>query len=149
MDEIRKELDGIISSLDGRNLSPADVVDYARKNKESATHAWLEKKGCFDQKQAAANFALLIARDLIRRVTVVVEARDDSPIKTRAYVSLDTDRAGDGGYRPVRDVLGAADLRADYLKTALRELESLRLKYRHVKELEEVWESIANVSVPA
>lgn len=149
VDEIKKELADIISGLNGRNLSPADVVAYAKKNKEGAIGQWLDKKGCWNVKQAAEKFALLMAQDLIRRVKVYIEPPSGEPVYTRAFVSLEEDRQDGGGYRQTLAVMNAAETRAMLLRTAMRELEALRDKYKHLKALGAIWDAIDQVSVPA
>lgn len=150
MDEIRKELASIIAGLNGRNLSPADVVDYARSHKDSAITKWLGAKGCWNGKEAQKKFALLMARDLIRTVKVYIEQPSSEPVRVRAYVSLDTDRQNAGGYREVQKVMDSRDLRAAYVRTAMKEFMALKLKYAHLKELQSLWDAVDELAaVPA
>lgn len=149
MERIKVELAGIMSKLEGRNLSPQDVWDYARAHKGSAIREWMESKGCFDPKKAQQGFALLMAQTLIRRVKVTLQYPDDANkvIVTRAFVSLESDREKGGrSYRPVENVLGQAELRREYVLTALKELNTVRLKYGHISELSTIWEAIRKES---
>jgi hypothetical protein len=53
---------------------------------------------------------------------------------------LSIDRT-EGGYRQIADVMSRQDLRKVMLDDALAELERTQKKYRHLQELETVWEA--------
>lgn len=145
MDEICRELQAVAGQQPEQKLSPASVVQFAKRNKESATYRWLANKGCFDAKRAQNQFALLMAQTLIRHVTVRVQQGESEPVKVRAFVSLSADRRAGGGYRQVESVLGSADLRAQMVATVRKELVAIQMKYNHLVELKGVWDAIGKL----
>lgn len=131
---IRKELEELKAS---GVIQPADVVAKAA-NPDSAMHSWFE----WDDTEAAQQHRIWQARQLLR-VFVTVETKDSTPV--RAFVSLGTDRYGEGGYRALADVLSDEELRAQLLADAIRELRSSEKKYRQLRELSSVWSALDEV----
>lgn len=122
----------------GGLLVPEDVVEFAR-NPETALH----KHFCWDETEAARQYRLIQARNLIVRVTVTPRG-SDKPIQ--AFVSLKSDRANPGGgYRETIRVLSDADLRDELLSQALRDLEYWQNKYQSLKELAPVFKAAKRV----
>jgi hypothetical protein len=140
--EIIAELEDITSkSSDGR-LHEADVVKRAR-NKKNLLHAHFN----WNDRKAAHEHRLEQARDLIRRVKVEIQPRKDSVFRVRGFVSLGSDRLGGGGFRPIAQVLSDSDLRAELLRTAIRELNAFKKRYEHLAELSDVITQIENATV--
>lgn len=122
-----------IANRSGGIINPEDVVESAR-NKKSPLHS----KFTWEDSVAAHQFRLIQARNLIRVVVTVIP---NSKITERVYVSLNNDR-GEGGYRPIVNVLADPVLREDLLSEAKAELERFREKYGRLKELAGIFEAI-------
>jgi len=138
--KVHQELD-IIIARNGGTITKENIVEEAMKP-ETALHKAAEKQGLFDPDKAQ-RFALLTWATTVLHsyhVYVTVEQRE---IKTRAIVSLYTDR-GKNGYRNVLAVLGDGDQRAQLLETAKRELAAFRKKYAVLTELAPIFEAIEN-----
>ncbi|RRU74158.1 hypothetical protein [Stenotrophomonas maltophilia] len=118
-------------------IRPADVVSRAA-DPESAMHSWFE----WDDGEAAQAYRLQQARQLLR-VFVTVQAKDSSPV--RAFVSLGSDRYGEGGYRALAEVLSDEQMRAQLLADAIKELRTSEKKYRQLQELSGVWSALDDV----
>src|SRR5689334_11733238 len=85
LQEIAKENNGI--------LLPKDVVERA-KDQNSALHSWFK----WDDEEAAEQWRLQQARQLIREVYVKIKLPDGKMVSEQVFVSLKNDRV-DGGYR--------------------------------------------------
>ncbi|WP_164145873.1 hypothetical protein [Stenotrophomonas maltophilia] len=131
---IRKELEQLKSA---GVIQPADVVARA-SDPASAMHNWFQ----WDDTEAAQAYRLQQARQLLR-VFVTVETKDNKPV--RAFVSLGTDRYGEGGYRTMAEVLSDEEMRAQLLADAVKELRSAEKKYRQLQELSGVWSALDEV----
>jgi hypothetical protein len=124
----------------GGLLRPEDVVKAA-KPKNSPLH----NKFCWDDSEAAHQYRLWQARELIVSV-VVVEPQSKRTIQ--AYVSMPSDRKQPaGGYRSTIDVLSNDEMREQALAQAKRELTIFRDKYRQLQELAEVLTAIDKLHV--
>lgn len=138
-----KELRQVQAANPGGLLKPADVVEFAR-NPETALHSQFE----WDDTEAAAQYRLRQAGDVIRRAWVQVI--DTEPIIHRAFVSLVTDRHGEGGgYRDLHGVMSNPAQTKSYLETALMEFRALQRKYQAVAALEPVFQAIRDVEAKA
>lgn len=131
---IRKELEQLKAA---GVIQPADVVARA-SDPASAMHSWFQ----WDDTEAAQAYRLQQARQLLR-VFVTVETKDNKPV--RAFVSLGTDRYGEGGYRTMAEVLSDEEMRAQLLADAVKELRSAERKYRQLQELSGVWSALDEV----
>jgi hypothetical protein len=136
--DILRELKEISAKRDGRLLA-TDVVAYA-KNPKTALHSQFE----WDDTEAARAFRIEQARRLIR-ITVTLIKTPTKEESVRAFVSLSSDRTQGGGYRDIEAVLSSKTMREQLLADAMAELEVFRLKYKHVKELVEVFRVIKRV----
>ena len=128
-----------IAARDGGLLRPQAVVDAAR-DEESPLHGAF----CWDDTEAAEKYRLLQAQDLIRSFRVVQDT-DNGPVKVSMFVNLSTDRTegkANNVYRMLEDVKAYPDLMETVLNDALAELDSLRNKYAHLKELSDVWAAV-------
>lgn len=136
---IKAEIDRLNS---GGVIRPADVVRAAR-NSHSALH------DCFtwDDGEAAEQYRLIEARNLLR-VCVLTEEIAGSNV--RAFVSLTSDRAKDGGgYRTIADVMSDSDLREQMLSDALVQLRNMQQRYKSISQLDRVWDALDEVSKPS
>lgn len=126
----------------GRRLQAADVVKAAR-SKRSVLHDAFE----WDDGEAAREYRLTQARDMIRHVVVVSHATPE-PTTHRAYVHLDEGDAGTS-YIPTVVAMGDSELREQMLLRALREANSWSKRYDELVELSGVRASIAAVARPS
>jgi hypothetical protein len=104
--------------------------DWAKSHPESLLHKALE----WDNEKAGYEWRISQIRQLVR--LHVVNSDGDPQL-----VSLSFDRAKDGGYRDIGDVLSDRDLTAILLRDALAELERVQAKYAKVSELAAVWQA--------
>lgn len=126
-----------IRTRSGGFLNPEDVVVFA-KNPKTALHSWFT----WDDTEAAAQYRLWQARQVIRVCVTVHEDVKGPPIRT--YVSLYDDR-GENGYRLLTDVMSDDELRAKLLAQALSELRNWQQKYSQLKELAPIFASAETV----
>ena len=128
---IVEELDRIARGHGGL-LKPEYVVDAA-SDPESVLH----DRFTWDDSDAAREYRLWQARQLIR-CSVSMEPRTEKTV--RAFVSLTTDRSGDGGgYRSTVAVMRRREYREQLLEDALAELRVFERKYAALTELAEVF----------
>ena len=120
-------------------LHPQDIVDAARPAR-SPLHRFFQ----WDDTKAAEEYRKWQARELLQ-VTVEVIKTEGGDIPMQVFCSLTTDRS-DGGYRAMVDILGDKGMRAQLLADALRDLEIFSDRYKQLKELAAVFQSIRKVS---
>jgi hypothetical protein len=126
---LKQELLALKEASPDKALHPAAAVEWARRHRASALYNALE----WDDRKAAHEYRLSQVRTLIH---VHVTTGDGEPI----LISLSIDRSSGGGYRSIADVAKAPDLRQIMFDDALRDLERVKTKYRHVAELKRVWD---------
>jgi len=114
-----------IAAANKGHLRPKAVVSEAR-NAKHLLHRHFE----WNDEVAGELYRLDQARTLIRAVQIVNE-KDDS--KTPAFISI-AEKAG-VSYRTLTDVLTNADLQAQALKQAERDLEAFEKRYRQFEEI--------------
>ena len=133
---VAQELDAIGRKHNGV-LRPEDIVEFARDPK-TALHSRFQ----WDDTEAAHQFRLEQARRIVRvHVVLIKSPRRNQPIKVRQWHSLPSDRGG-ASYRKTVTILSSKDMRRELVQQALDELDSTRMKYQHLRELAEVWNSI-------
>lgn len=116
-------------------LTAEGVLSEAKK-KRSPLHSWFE----WDDTEAARQYRLSQARNLIRSITVKVTGSDED-VTVRAFVNL-----GGPEYEEVNTVLGTADRRQVMLKRAKRELKRVRDQYATLNELARVFAAIDDLA---
>lgn len=129
---INQELDAILASSSDGRLRPAAVKKWAMRHRSSAIYRELKK---WTKDEAAEAWLTHLCGNMIRAYYVVTSTPDNRPIKTRAFVSLSSDRATGGGYRPMVKVLSSEELSRQMLADAFAELERFERKYRGLQEL--------------
>lgn len=139
MEQLQEELTAL--QQDGV-LNPDAVVDWAQAHPESQLH----REFNWDDSEAAHQWRLSQARQLILRVKIVIHAPDQTEMKVRRFVSLPSDRTAEGGYRETLTVLSDDQQRAELLRSALAELKTLRRKYSQLKELAAVFSAVDELS---
>ena len=136
-DQIKAELEMICGGAGGI-LRPSDVVAYA-EDENTALHECFE----WDDTKAGQEYRLWQARKIIK-VHVTVLPNTTTPIN--AYVSLKTDRVGEGGgYRPIVDVMNNQQMREQLLAEALEELTYYEKKYKQLTDLAPVFEAAKKI----
>lgn len=132
-----QELEHIRSKSADGVLQAEDVVEFAR-DERTALHSEFE----WDDTEAAHQFRLVQARQIIRLTVTVVES-PAGPQTVRMYASCDSDRTQPGGgYRPLTEVMSNDDLREQLLGAAFRELRTVRRKYQQLQELKPIFRAI-------
>lgn len=138
--QITQELEQIRSKNERGVLEPEEVVKFA-KNPKTALHG----RFTWDDGQAAYQYRLWQARQVIRCHVTILEQADGKPVRT--YVSLMNDRKQQGGgYRPLVNVLSDDDQRAALLQEALAELAVFEEKYKVLSELAPVFAAVERVA---
>ena len=122
----------LIASMNDGLLDPFRIVDYAR-DPDTALHS----KFTWDDGEAAHQYRLWQARQVIRLELTIAPRSEETPKEIRAFVSLRTDRKhdGTGGYRPILSVLSDDGLREQMLLDAKSEMRVFRKKYDTLREL--------------
>jgi hypothetical protein len=124
-----------IAAASNGHLTPKAVVSEARNNR-SVLHRHFE----WDDAVAAEAFRLDQARTLIRSIRVVDDENDETP---PAWVSI-SDKGGTS-YRTLQDVLDSADLQAQALKQAERDLDAFQKRYRQFEDICDVIKSAREI----
>jgi hypothetical protein len=133
-DTVAAELAAIKGRSKDGMLHPAHVVEWAKSHKDSALHSQFD----WNVRRAAREHWLWQARRLIQ---IVINDPGEAP----KVVSLRYDRRRGGGYRDVDDVIESRELSSMMLADALADLERVKLRYAHIKELTAVWEAVEDV----
>jgi hypothetical protein len=133
-DVVRKALLAICEKHGGV-LQPEEVVACAH-NPKSVLHSMFQ----WDDTEAAREYRLWQARELIRVSVIMLPETPDEPV--RAFVSLMSDRTKDaGGYRCMATVLSNRQQREMLLAQALKELQYWQKKYQQLTELAPIFEA--------
>ena len=129
-----------IARRDGGLLRPAAVVEAAM-DENSPLHSAF----CWDDTVAAEKYRILQAQHLIRSIRVEVEDCGEK-IEVPVFVGVSADRDGSSAenpYRILEDMKQMPDLMRCAVNDAIEQLEALRIRYQHLKELADVWAAIA------
>lgn len=121
-------------------VRPEMLVDDA-KSKRSPLHNAFE----WDDTEAARQHRLSQARHLIRSISVRIITPAQTPVVVPAFTNLDP-HTEKQSYRSTVQVMSDAELRAQMLSNALRELQILRRKYAELSELALVFDTIDRLS---
>jgi hypothetical protein len=130
----------------GGSASAAEVVEAA-KAKRNPLHPEFE----WDDSIAATEHRLNQARELMRHLVVVRDdVTTDRPQRVYQVVRQPQEDSTSGErikhvYRTTEDVMADPDMRAEVLGRALRELISIRTRYRDLQELAVVLRAIDEV----
>ncbi len=118
----------------GGQVTPAQVVAAAR-SRRSVLHDAFE----WDDTAAAASYREQQARQLIGAL-VIIETPAETPREMRAFVSITREHGP--GYTALGVAMSDAELRAQVVAGALRELQQWRERYEGYVELAAVHEAI-------
>lgn len=125
-------------------LLTAEAVVEAARPEESPLHDWFT----WDDSEAARQWRLQQARQLIIRVKVEVATGPNETVTVRGWSSLTPDRETDGGgYRETIRVMKSTDMRAQLLINAKAEMDRFVEKYNTLGELAEVITAMRKVRV--
>ena len=122
-----------ISSLE--QITPKAILDFAR-DENSELHKCFE----WDNDSAAEKYRTIQAGNVIRMLYIVPKNADAPPVRVLS-------RTSDTVYQPTRTFVKNQNEYEDLLKRALSELESFRLKYKTLSELEQAFEQIDLITV--
>lgn len=129
-----------IAEKHGGKLRPVDVVKEAR-SKSSPIHSQF----VWDDSVAAQRYRIWQARQLISVTVEYIGGGDEGKLH-RVFVSLTSDRSGQGGgYRSINAVLANSDQRQRMLADALEEMERFQEKFSSLKELVRVFAAMRKV----
>lgn len=119
-----------ITALEGcvvsGNLDPKRVVEAARY-KDSPLHSYFE----WDDKKAASAYRIDQARDLIRRVEMVITVKD-VPFRAPRWVSEPSNRLEGGGYSELLDIRSDEDRARDVLIDEMKRMTSAIARMKSV-----------------
>ena len=118
-------------------ITPKIVLDSAR-SEDCLLHPCFE----WNDGVAAEKYRETQARFLIRNLVVKVEQADSTPQAVRAYVNVAQDTGTTGSFIAVKTAMDDAEMRAQFLKNALRELQAFQEKYKNLSELAGVFSAI-------
>ena len=126
----RAELDNIAQANNGL-LVPEKVVEFAA----DATSA-LHNEFTWDNEEAARKLREQQARQLIRVYIKFVPAAQR---KTRAFISVPSDRANGDGYRRTEDVIANPMLMEQMVDEVRKRIASLSQSYSYLRFLDPLW----------
>lgn len=116
----------------GESATPAQIVDMARDN-------GTELHKCFewDDAIAAEKHRLDQARQVVRHLVIRETVKENKP-PIRFFFRPE----GGAGYQPTQVIVRNQDSYQALLKSAMRDLDALRIKYHSLTELEQVFDAI-------
>jgi hypothetical protein len=116
------------------------VVKEARK-KTSPLHTYF----VWDDSEAARQYRLIQAGELIRRVKVTYSPREDVSYKVRAFfnvVSTEENEEGKKIYVPIKEALNTPSYREQLLAEAKRDADTFVKKYKVLNEVKDIVNTI-------
>lgn len=136
VEQLRKKNDGDVD---------AEMLVKAASAKRNPLHAEFE----WDDTEAGHQFRLSQAREVLRHLVVVRdEISSERPQRVYEVVRLPKEEENTRAknvYRTVDQIMADPDMRAELLGRALKELISIRNRYRDLQELAVVMRSIDEV----
>ena len=115
-------------------VTVGEIHDWAQDHTDSEWHQRLE----WDDKIAGRSWRIWQIRYLL---TIQI----DKESNVREFVSLSIDRQAGGGYRFTNEIMEHVTLQEILLADALKELQRLREKYGHIRDLIRVWSEIDRI----
>lgn len=138
-EEVLRELEAIALARQGE-LQPRDVVERAR-DPESPLHGHFE----WNDGAAAEAFRLSQARSLISSVRVNFDGAPADQRAMRVFISVPAGPDQGRHYELARIAMADGEKRQRILDQALRDIESVRVRYQELQELADVWAAAATV----
>ena len=131
----------------GKSVGPSDVLEDA-SDESSPLYAAFEWNDSAAAEQHRLQQARLLLNNLVVMRIKVQHPNEDLPriiTKVRAYhsvVQTDKDGHSSRGYETTARVMNSSDLRNQLLLDVYTTLESIRKKYKQLKELQGVFQAI-------
>jgi hypothetical protein len=119
----------------------AELVLREAKKKTSPLHTYFQ----WDDSEAAKQYRLIQAGDLIRRVKVTYSPREDVSYKVRAFFNVVSTEEGEESmniYVPIKDALNTPSYREQLLAEAKRDSETFVKKYKVLNEVKDIINTI-------
>jgi hypothetical protein len=137
-DGLKDKIAGELTVLRARNavLDAEQVVEFAR-DPSTALH----RKFNWDDSDAAHQYRIWQARQLIAVYIQVIDRGDGSKAPARAFVNVKATGEASRGYRPTSEVLNDADARHALVVAQIERLRSIYQSYPLV-ELEPIGKAI-------
>lgn len=119
-------------------LTPEDILDDA-KHDNSPLHSFFE----WDDSTAAQQHRLAQARGLIRSVVAIYVQPDKPAVRQKAYVHIAQGETSH--YRETSHAMKVKSTRDIVLKTAWREFQAWRNRYKDLKEFSDLFDAADDV----
>ena len=132
-------LEEICSKYDG--VLTAELVLKEARKKTSPLHSHF----VWDDSEAATQYRLIQAGELIRKVKVTYSPREDVSYKVRAFFNVVQVGDNDEGrkvYVPIKDALNTPSYREQLLAEAKRDADSFVKKYKVLNEVKDIINTI-------
>ena len=130
-----------LARQNGGVCPPSLLVDESRPP-ESPTH----KLFTWDDVSAAESWRRQEARQVVKSLRVITEETRSKP-SAFVHVTVHTEDGPREGYKPFYEVVANEEHRAQALAEALQYLNGFRRRYRHLNELQPVFDAIDAVEV--
>ena len=130
---------GILEHIEDENgeVTNKAFLDYSR-DENSETHCLFE----WDDAKAGELYRLSVSTSIINQLQIVYMDNEESePQKYSAFVNVDSER--NAKYVNIVTALSDKESKDLVIKRIKRDLDSLRLKYRSIKEFAEILEEFA------
>jgi hypothetical protein len=131
-DEIKKQLEAIANRPAG--LNPRTLLTEAA-NPLSSLHKYFE----WDDTEAARQYRLMQAGQLIRRVRITYSPSEGREFRVRAFVNVTPEACEDesprGHYVSFETAIGIPNYREQLLANARRDAETFKQKYATLEEV--------------
>lgn len=138
-----EEILSAIAQKHGGTLTPEQVL-RAAKPKTSPLHHHFQ----WDDSEAAKQYRLIQAGQLIRRVRLTIEPAPDVKLRVRAFVNVTPEAVEDesprGHYVPFQTAMNVPNYREQLLANARRDAETFRQKYSALQEVMPIITAIEN-----
>jgi hypothetical protein len=117
----------------------SELVLKEAKKKNSPLHEHF----LWDDTEAARQYRLIQAGELIRRVKVTYSPTEDVNYKVRAFVNVVSDKEEDAKiYVPIKEALNNTNYREQLLAEAKRDAETFVKKYKVLNEVKDIVNTI-------
>jgi hypothetical protein len=141
-----EEILGQLAQKNGGKLTPEQVLTAA-KPKSSPLHQHFQ----WDDSEAAKQYRLMQAGQLIRRVRITYAPNEDRSFRVRAYVNVIPEVAEDesqrGHYVPFETAMSIPNYREQLLANARRDAETFKSKYATLEEVLPIISAIESTAI--
>lgn len=127
-EQLTKEILGLKKGKSA--ISPNDVINFAKKHPKSECYHRFERRGLWNDKQAADVTRLEFARDLIKEVTIITIDTRGRQVPVAALINLvGTRKKGEANYEYRIDVLNDVAKKKLFREDLIRDLKEVRRRY--------------------